>query len=1076
MKKQMAIFWAVAGALAAPAAEFRPAAVTAATETYGARYATAKMIDGDLATYACFQDDSRTGKDAKSDPPFAAAPVTCSFVLDLGAAREVSGLKLVARNCWAPTMASDVSVWACADGKGTAGLVPLAANVALPPVVNSYAAYVTWPKTTARYLKVQVNDANRKPIRHGWFTNVMWEWARMHGDPISGDGKWYNCQIAEVVAFDALPSDAPAPNANDVAFPRERLERDWIYQDAGLNVAKVFTSAKDGELERKMVAKALAGVPEGDVREKFLSEFGALVVAEAVGSDPRWRDLYLRACAVRRRARLAKLRAKSAQFVYTKNHVFGGEQGLVSAYDQWDDQVKTECGNCKGWSGSRADSQDGMPMTEIGSQLCLGTINADGSVSHEVLIDKPQGLIANVNLSWDGKTLVFAMRDNYTNDCVSLYTMDLATRKPVRITFPEKGADGKDLAVTDTEPVWLPNGDIVFTSTRFSRICDCWYRAGGDIYRCRADGSFLRRLTTDELMSDLPQVTMDGRVVFTRWEYNDRTALYLHPLIVMNPDGTGQTEWYGNNSDFPSSILHATPVPGSQKLLALIAGHHAPYKGKLALIDRLVGTQAGEGIEFVAGAAPDRTPGRHRQEVKPRKWNDFRIDIFGQDGPQWASCFAFDETDYLVSFQPEGCCMMYGPYWPRFGAYWQNADGARELLAYDWRQCVGRIVPVMPREKPVQRVDLAHAEENDGTFYVQDVYLGPGLQGVPRGTVKKLRVMALEYRTARLGWCGNGGEYETGLNQTPISLNSGAWDVKHVLGEVDVEEDGSCLFKVPARQAVFFHLLDGEGKCVQSMRSWATLQPGEYFGCIGCHEPKRGALPPDARNVTAAMKKPAQTLKPFANGTKEHPLVKRLRTEKWYASVDNFLGVNAARSTDPDAPVDGFSFRREIQPILDRNCTRCHDAKHPKLNLTGEPFPDDKVWRISKNYYNPKRAWTQSYVNLTAHGNPDACKWMKWLKPRSRTMMLPPYHIGSCKSDIFKKFDGAHHGVKLTDNEKRVFACWIDLLCPFSGSFAEANTWTDEEKAIFLHFQGKRVTYAEHERADFLKEHKGGER
>ena len=217
MKKQMAIFWAIAAALSAPAAEFRPAAVTAATETYGARYAAAKMIDGDLATYACFQDDSRTGKDAKSDPPFAAAPVTCSFVLDLGAAREVAGLKLVSRNCWAPTMASDVSVWACADGKGTQGLVPLAENVALPPVVNSYAAYVTWPKTKARYLKVQVNDANRKPIRGGWFTHVMWEWARMHGDPISGDGKWYNCQIAEVAAFDALPADAPAPNAPDVA-------------------------------------------------------------------------------------------------------------------------------------------------------------------------------------------------------------------------------------------------------------------------------------------------------------------------------------------------------------------------------------------------------------------------------------------------------------------------------------------------------------------------------------------------------------------------------------------------------------------------------------------------------------------------------------------------------------------------------------------------------------------------------------------------------------------------------------------------------------------------------------------
>ena len=296
-------------ASAALAAEFRPVAVTSASETYSARYAADKMIDGDLATYACFQDDTRNGKDAKTDPPLAAAPVTCSFVLDLGAAREVAGLKLVSRNCWAPTMASDVSVWACADRKGTQGLVPLAENAALPPVINSYAAYVTWPKANARYLKVQVNDANRKPIRNGWFNRVMWEWARMHGDPISGDGKWYNCQIAEVMAFDALPSDAPAPNADGVAFPRERLERDWIYQDAGLNVAKVFTSGKDGEVERKMVAKALAGVPEGDAREKFLAEFGALVAAEVVGNDPRWRDLYLPACAVRRQARLAKLRA-----------------------------------------------------------------------------------------------------------------------------------------------------------------------------------------------------------------------------------------------------------------------------------------------------------------------------------------------------------------------------------------------------------------------------------------------------------------------------------------------------------------------------------------------------------------------------------------------------------------------------------------------------------------------------------------------------------------------------------------------------------------------------------------------
>ena len=47
-------------ALCASAAEFRPVAVTSASETYGARYAAEKMIDGDLATYACFQEDRKS--------------------------------------------------------------------------------------------------------------------------------------------------------------------------------------------------------------------------------------------------------------------------------------------------------------------------------------------------------------------------------------------------------------------------------------------------------------------------------------------------------------------------------------------------------------------------------------------------------------------------------------------------------------------------------------------------------------------------------------------------------------------------------------------------------------------------------------------------------------------------------------------------------------------------------------------------------------------------------------------------------------------------------------------------------
>ena len=38
-------------------------------------------------------------------------------------------------------------------------------------------------------------------------------------------------------------------------------------------------------------------------------------------------------------------------------------------------------------------------------------------------------------------------------------------------------------------------------------------------------------------------------------------------------------------------------------------------------------------------------------------------------------------------------------------------------------------------------------------------------------------------------------------------------------------------------------------------------------------------------------------------------------------------------------PARGFSFPREIQPILDRNCVRCHNADKPGLGASGKPAP-----------------------------------------------------------------------------------------------------------------------------------------
>ncbi|MDO4575163.1 MAG: hypothetical protein Q4D98_08105 [Planctomycetia bacterium] len=1028
------------------AGEWTPQSVWTSAETYATppgRYAIDKICDGDWGTYACLLDDSRNGKNPKVCPPNANSPVTATFVMDLGAKKSVRGVRFVSRNSWALVSPENVSLFACDDAEGKTGVRPLKENVELLRVTCSNSAFVVLDQAVeTRYVGVRVNQAFQRELSYHWKWQQL-EWCRRLGLAIAGDGANYNVQIAEVTCFDEIPADLPKKNADNVAFPEERLQRDWLYQDCGLDISRAFFSKTDNAYEKAMVEKVLAEY-RGSGADGFRATLDGLIQGKVPGNDPRWRELYFQACAKRRIQRLAYVRSRATQFLYVKHHIFGSTNGIVGKYDQPDEQIR-----------------DYTASHKPGSQLCLATIHEDGTISQEVLIDKPNGTICYPTLSYDARTLVFSMRDNYETDAYSLYTMDMATKKVTRITFPIV-RDGKTWYVSDCEPCFLPNGKIVFTSTRSVHISDCWYRSAGDIYTCDVDGKNIQRLTYDQLMTNLPQVLEDGRIVFTRWEYNDRSALYNHPLIVMNPDGTVQTEYYGNNSLFPSSILHANRIPGSSKIIATISGHHTIYKGKLGIIDQSRGMQGDAGIEFV-NMKLNGQPGREQADVKPAGIEDFCIDIFGQVGPQYAHPYAFDEENYLASFSPEGAMLTFGPLNAPFGAYYMTADGKRELLAYDIWQGTGRIVPVMETPMPPDRGNHVLLDDNFGTYYLQNVYFGPGLTGIAPGTVKKLRVVALEYRVCRMGYGQNGGECETGLCQTPISLNSGSWDVKHVIGEVDVEEDGSCYFRVPARTPVYFQLLDANGYVVQSMRSWSTLMNGEQFACLGCHENKNDVLPASQRRATLAMRKPIQT--PRRVDGSLHPLVARYEKESWRENVENYLGVNVPRSLDAKAPVEGFSYEQEIQPILERHCVKCHfeGEKGVAPSLTGEVARPETIQLIGAGRVDPKRAYTQSYVNLTTSGNPDGNPWMDWLKPRSRATMLPPYHKGSAKSKIMKFFEPEHYDVQVSDVEKRTFACWIDLLVPFCGSYPQANTWTDAEKTEYQYYQDKRRLYAEEE-------------
>ena len=202
-------------------------------------------------------------------------------------------------------------------------------------------------------------------------------------------------------------------------------------------------------------------------------------------------------------------------------------------------------------------------------------------------------------------------------------------------------------------------------------------------------------------------------------------------------------------------------------------------------------------------------------------------------------------------------------------------------------------VPLVARTRPLVWANRVNYNQTSGTYYVEDIYAGPSLAGVPRGTIRKLRVVTLEFRAAGIGHNGSHGPAGGALSSTPISIGNGAWDVKVVLGDAKVYEDGSALFTVPARKPVYFQALDERGRAVQTMRSWTTLQPGEYAACVGCHENKATAPPARECGFSLAMRAGPQALEPFYG------------------------------------PPRGFSFPHEIQPILDRHCVRCHKDRQP---------------------------------------------------------------------------------------------------------------------------------------------------
>lgn len=656
--------------------------------------------------------------------------------------------------------------------------------------------------------------------------------------------------------------------------------------------------------------------------EKYLRAPELLQRLDALGPDPAPETL----AALRREALLANPLLDFGPLMFVRRDANSPRLGLPQNWQ----------GNCS------------LPASGFRDRIAVIDDPRTGGPQRVLFEPENPLMLADVDLHFDGTRMLFSMIGRHNRWQIWEINTDGSGLRQV--------TPGDDPLVDNYDACYLPSGDIIFASTRVFQGVPC---VGGgsnvaNLFTMKADGSGVRQLCFDQDHNWSPALLNNGRVLYTRWEYSDTPHYYTRILMHMNPDGTGQTEFYGSNSYWPNSLFYARPLPGSaSKVAAIVSGHHGvPRMGELVILDSATNPRENAGVV-------QRIPGRDAEV--PAVFVDKLVD---RVWPKFLHPWPLDENHFLVSCQPSR-----GAPW---GIYLADTFDNLVLIAEEPGQALLEPTPLQARPAPPIVPERIHPESKEALVYLTDIYAGDALADVPRGTVKSLRVVEPYY-----AYPGMGGHLEIGVD--------GPWDVKRIHGTVPVSAEGSAAFVAPANTPLFLQPLDADGGAVQLMRSWFTAMPGEAMSCVGCHEPPGTASP-----NRPPLSGPPDAITPW------------------------------------QGPVRGFSFRRDVQPVLDRHCVTCHDGTEASPSLLSE----EAIATRGGDGRNPgMKKFTSSYLGLHPY--------VRRPGPESDHHLLNPLEYHHNTSELVQMLRKGHHGVRIEREEWERIITWIDLNVPDHGTWGE---------------------------------------
>ncbi len=587
-----------------------------------------------------------------------------------------------------------------------------------------------------------------------------------------------------------------------------------------------------------------------------------------------------------------------------------------------------------------------------GNLYKLSPIAPDGVVTP--ITNFTGAAISDPAVSFDGKKILFSMR-------------------PPGGTWRniwEINADGTGLRrVTsggghDFDPLYLPDGRILFTSDRDNEMDEYNHAPAEHLYTCDMDGGNLERISYNQSDDFDPELLPDGRILYTRWEHFGQQNRF--PLFFTHPDGTGTFHLFGPHD---RNFFHPTMTPDG-RILAIESTMIEGDAGPIAVLK----TESGPADPATGG------PTQHWDVVTPQVNND---------GEPWAyGAFRYPRSigggRYVVSYTLPAAEETQADYGLYTFTLTQSGAGTAEdpatftlagltFLYNDPTSQEYDAQLLAPHAKPPVIPSIVDRGVDYGVFLAQDVFnrgTNDGQEVPVKGVDAIDSVAIIAARPTRPG------------EMNDFSANE--FEKRAIIGIAPVDPDGSFRVKVPANTPISFATLDAQGRGFVVKRTHLAVRPGEEFNqCVGCHE-DRHAGPPVPTNPSPM----AASHAPF----------------------------------DLNVPASSFTvinYQNDIGPIVAAKCVTCHQ---PVVSGTDTTLAGNLDLTAVPDTTMEGRIFPRGYINLSGESM-SATNVVNPPFPRRSKLIDYVMGLGSHAGSFHTT--GATDS--LTARERRLFNYWVML-------------------------------------------------